>query len=250
MVLPSTLPTLLNQGNDETLKLMFSNPDDHLQNITRLSKICRVKITFNQPTDIVVNRRKVLRGITEHTFPGFFCKGDTLYYFMKRDGRSGYPLPLSRIKAYEPVGSTVDAFSSYEEFKKKFDLFFISEELIKELWESTSAQHGGKYVPSDFKPISKAGKEALRLFLTRFKGINNTDTSTYSERNNINGNGTYHICDGNYYGSGGSSTSRDIKISHQMGFNRVFYSSEYHRCGNGRYGIIATKSTYLWLEDD
>lgn len=250
MVLPKTLPTLLNQGNDDTVKLMLSNPDDHLQNIVRLSKICRVKLTFNQPTNIILNRRKSLRDVTEHTFPGFFSKGENLYYFMKRDGRSGYMLPLNLIKSYEPVGSTIDAFNSYEEFKKKFDLYFITEEMIKSLWDSTSAQHGGKYVPSDFKPISKAGKEALRLFLNKFKGINSTDTSTYSERNNINGNGTYHICYGNYYGNGGSSTSRDIKISHQMGFNLVHYSSEYHGCGNGRYGILATRSTYLWTEDD
>jgi hypothetical protein len=249
MELPKLLPTLLNQGNDEIVKFMLSNPDDHLKNIVRLSKICRVKLTFNQPTDIVVNRRKILRGITEHTFPGFFRKGDTLYYYMKRNGRSGYMLPLSQIKSYEPIGSTIDAFNRYEEFKKKFDLYFITEDRIKNLWENSSAQHGGKYLPSDFRPISKSGKEALRLFLNKFKGINNTDTSTYSERKNFNGNGTYYVCEGTYHGRGGSN-SRDIRIGHQMGCNGVYYSSEYHGCGNGRYGILATRSTYLWMEDD
>jgi len=250
MVLPNTIPLLLGCGYDETVSLMLSNPDEHGMNIVRLSKICRVKITFTQPISFYLTSRKRLENVTEYIFPDFFYQGDVLYFKVKRGGRSGLPIPLDRIKSYDPVIESVDSFNSYEEFKKKFDLFFITEELIKQLYEEKSCQTGARYRPSDFRPISRAGKEALRIFLPRFKGVNNTDNTTYSEYKCADGNGTYYTCDGYYYGNGGSSTSRDIRVSHQMGFNRVHYSSEYHGCGNGRYGIIATRSTYLWLEDD
>lgn len=30
----------------------------------------------------------------------------------------------------------------------------------------------------------------------------------------------------------------------------VYYSSEHMGCLNGRYGLIANRNEYLWLEDD
>lgn len=249
MQLPNTIPLLMGRGHDEDVKLIFSNPNDHIQNIVRISKICRVKVTFHCPQSFYVSRRKRLDNVVEHVFHEFFSKGGTLYYKMRRDGRSGFPIALDRISSYEPVIESHDSFKSYEDFEKKFDKNFITEELIKQLWSEKSSQHGGNYKPSDFRSISSAGKEALRSFLRSFKGINNTDTSTYSERKSLEGDSIYHTCSGQYYGGGGSQ-SRDIRISHVMGNNLVHYSSEYHNCGNGRYGLLASKSTYLWLEDD
>jgi len=43
---------------------------------------------------------------------------------------------------------------------------------------------------------------------------------------------------------------RDITIEHTLGQGKVYYSSEYQGCGNGRYGLLANKNEFLWLEDD
>lgn len=247
MILPNTIPLLLGKGYDETIKAVLADPDNHIMNIMRISKVCRVKVTFNNPQTIWVSRRKRFDNVSEHTFPEFFVKGDTLYYMFKRGGCTGLPLSLKHIKAYEPVIESLDEFKTYEDFKKMFDLQFITEDQIKNLWNSTSAQHGGKYKPSDFKPVSSSARQALQWFLAGFKGVNNTDPSTYTEYT-FEGS-TYRTLTGTYYGRGGNN-SRDIRISHRLGSPQVGYSSEYQGCGNGRYGILATKSTYLWLEDD
>lgn len=248
MQIPDMIPTMLGQGMDDTVKMILSEPDNHLQNIIRLSKVCKVKIKLNRPFTVYANRRHAIKDVTEYTFNGFFQHGNDLCYLFKGNGRRGQYLPLSLIESYEPVLSTANTFNSLEDFKKKFDTFFISNELIEQLYNEKSAQTGARYRPSDFRPVSTAGKEALSCFLRNFKGVDNTDQSDYRENKGVSGN-TYYTCEGSYYGRGGS-TSRDIRISHQFGFNRVSYSSEYHGCGNGRYGILATRSTYLWLEDD
>jgi hypothetical protein len=239
---------MLGQGNDETIKMILTEPDNHLQNIIRLSKVCKVKIKFNRPFTVYANRRHAIKDVTDYIFNGFFQLGNDLCYLFKGNGRQGQYLPLSIIESYEPVLTSVNTFTSLEQFKKKFDTFFITNELIEKLYSEKSAQTGDKYKPSDFKPISTAGKEALRVFLRRFKGVDDTDKTGYTEWKDTEGK-PYYVCDGSYYGRGGG-TSRDIRISHQFGFNRVSYSSEFHGCGNGRYGILATRSTYLWLEDD
>lgn len=250
MQLPTILPTLLNKGFDETISLMLQEPDNHFENMVRLSKICKVKLTFNCPTVIYTGRRKSVT-TTEHIFNGFFLSsGGNFCYTMKSTDRRGYILPQAHIESYEPVIKTVDAFDNYEQFRKKFDTQFITEEAIKKLWDSTSAQHGGKYLPSDFKSIGPAGKEALYMFLRGFKGVTSTDSSTYDERTSVDGTYKYFNRSNCSYGSGGSHTSRDIRISHTLGNNCVSYSSEYSGTGNGTYGLLATKSTYLWLEND
>lgn len=248
MILPNTTPLLLGRGYDDTIKAVLAEPENHLMNIMRISKVCRVKVTFSFSQTVWLSRRKRLDNVSEHIFPEFFVKGDTLYYLFKRGGRTGLPISLKHIQAYEPVIDSVDEFKTYEDFKKKFDTQFITENQIKNLWESTSAQHGGKYKPSDFKPISKSGKEALRYFLVDFKGVTSTDPTGYRDYTFDNVT-TKHIT-GTYYGSGGGNGSRDIRIGHRLGSPQVSYSSEYHGTGNGSYGLLATKSTYLWLEDD
>jgi len=252
MVLPNTIPMLFTHGEndhtDETIKAILSNPNDHLQNIVRLSKVCRVKIRFQNPESFYIRPRKRIENVTEYVFPDFFTKGDTLYYKMKREGRSGYPISLDKIAAYEPVLCSVNKFTSYEQFRKKFDTFFITEELIKELYAEKSSQTGDRYRPSDFKSISTAGKEALRMFLNRFTGVSCTDTKNYSERN-FEGKVSYSI-NSCHYGSGSSNSSRDVSVEHTMGVPLVHYSSEQTGGGHQRCGLLANRSTYLWREDD
>jgi len=252
MILPDTIPLLMGRSFDDTVKMILSEPDNHIMNIVRISKVCRVKVTFHKPESFYITRRKYIKDISEYIFPEFFLSGDRLYYKLKRGGRTGLLISFDRIKSYEPVLTTINEFNNYEQFKKKFDLFFIAEELIKELWESISAQHGGKYQPSDFKPVSKAGKEALRQFLRTFRGVASTDTTGYTEEQPWEENRSpYHILYGRYYGRNSNCNfSRDVDISHQIGLNRVFYSSTQTGGGHERNGILATRSTYLHLEDD
>jgi len=248
MILSDTIPLLLNKGHDQTIKLIFSNPDDHLENILRLSTICKVKIKFKNPVSIRLNMRKFKKDVTEHIFNGFFRSKGQLCYRFKSGGRSGMFLP-DEIESYEPVLKTLNNFENYEQFRAKFDTFFITEDFIKTLWIEKSSQTDARYAPSDFKSISRSGKEALTQFLRRFQGVDCKDTEHYT-KTTFNGGEPYYVMRAYKNGTGGSSTSRDISISHQIGHNKVYYSSEYHNCGNGRYGIIANKSTYLWLEDD
>jgi hypothetical protein len=235
-------------GHDDTISKILSEPDNHMKNIVRLSTICKVKITFHCSQSFPISRKKRVNNVISHVFPQFFSIDGKLYYMFKRGGRSGYPISMDNIQSYEPVISSAKKFSTFEEFKKQFDLYFITEGYIKTLWEETSPQHGGKYQPSDFKSVSKFGREALSLFLRRFKGINNTDTGTYTHRT-FNGD-EYWTVSSRYYGNGGSSTSRDISVSHRMGSPIVCYASEYHGTENGTYGILVSRSKYLWIEND
>lgn len=248
MILPNNIPLLKGKGHDDTIAKILSEPDEHMKNIVRLSTICRIKITFHCSQSFPVSRRRRVNNVLSHVFPQFFSIDGKLFYMFKRGGRSGYQISMDSIRSYEPVISSANKFETFEEFKKQFDTYFITEEYIKSLWEGRSPQHGDKYMPSDFKPVSKSGKQALSMFLHQFSGINNTDTEKYSHHT-FDGS-EYWTASGRYYGNGGSSTSRDISVSHRMGSPAVHYASEYHGCGNGRYGILASRSKYLWIEDD
>jgi hypothetical protein len=184
-----------------------------------------------------------------HVF-NYICNdrsGQSLLYAPNRNARTGYFFPrLELVEKYEIVDTSCkkDEFDSYEDFKKKFDPYFITDAQIQDLWNSKSAQHGGKYCPSDFHKIGKRGREVLKRFLNSYKGINNGGGEGYSKSQF----GDYTVLSQRYYSY--HHTGRDITISHQTNVPMVFYSSEYHGCGNGRYGIVASKSTFLWLEDD
>lgn len=248
MQLPSNIPLLMGMGYDDTVKLILSEPDNHMKNIVRISTICKVKVTFHCSQSFPISRRKRVNNVTSYVFPQFFSIDGKLYYMTKRGGRSGYQISMSNIRSYEPVISTAHKFNNFEDFKKQFDLYFITEEYIKTLWKEKSPQHGENYKPSDFKSISRSGKEALSLFLRRFKGISNTDTESYTHRTFEEKD--YWTATGYYQGTGGSSTSRDISVSHRMGSPIVSYASEYHGTGNGTYGILVSRSKYLWIEND
>jgi len=246
MQVPETLPLLMGQGNDETIKAILSNPEDHQENLMRLSRICKVKLTFNTPITVWQSRRKFKNDVTEHIFGGFFKCGVGFCYKFSTTSRHGQYLNMDLVKSYEPVFNP--AFKTFEQFKKKFDLFFITEAQIKKLWEETSSQTGQRYTPADFRQIGPAGKKALESFLRQFRGVSNVDPSTYSPRTYAGQ--SYHMADGYCDGTGMGNFSRDISISHRLGNPLVHYASEYSGTGNGRYGLLVTKNTFLWMEDD
>jgi len=228
-----------------------------------LGRVAKIKIWFKEPVTVRIIPRwrqvsvddegmKTLtrnhsRTDTCHVFSGFFLHGDQLCYKTKKNGRTGqYFEWLDLIERYELVLKDNDPqFKDYEEFKRKFDSLFITEDEIQKLWNGHSSQHGGKYTKQDFHKIGPRGRKVLKRFLERFPGVSNAPTDAYD---------TSYISDDykvlkEHYTSFHHS-GRDISISHQTNCNYVFYSSEYSGCGNGRYGLVANKNEFLWLEDD
>lgn len=140
-------------------------------------------------------------------------------------------------------------FSSYEEFKKQFDLRFISEEQIKKLYAENSCQTGQRYKRSDFKTVSAKGRRVVKNFLRKFKNINEP-TEFYRDGNIKDYNTPYKILSEKEYAFGNRGNARDISISHQTNIPMVFYSSEFAGCGNGSYYILVKSNKILHLEDD
>jgi hypothetical protein len=247
MHFPEEILLLIGQGYDNIVKDIIADPDNHIQNIVRLSKVCKVKLTFKCPIPIYQNRhsRKI---VSEYVFSDFFTQGDLLYYKFKVGGRSGILLSLDNILKYEPAGG-LDKFKDFDTFKKKFDSLYVTDQMIKSLWGEKSSQTGESYKPSDFKPLSSGGKSALKDFNRRFLGVSSTDDSRYSVIRYDDSHSSLFMraCK---EGTGGSATSRDISITHTFGNPCVNYASEYSGTGNGRYGMIANSREYLWLEDD
>jgi hypothetical protein len=136
-------------------------------------------------------------------------------------------------------------FSGLDQFARRFDKRFITEDEIKKLWEGTSAQHGGKYLKSDFHSVGPKGGRVVKQFVERFAGIDATAPTTWYGKG-YKGDGDVLTLWENADGHQG----RDIKVSHRVGVPYVWYSSEYSGCGNGRYGLLATEKTFLWTEDD
>jgi hypothetical protein len=174
--------------------------------------------------------------------------GTLIYATSKVSRRQWYYFPcLDWIVKYEPVTekNRSQEFLFYEQFKARFDPFFITEAEIQKLWNEKSAQHGGRYRPADFHSIGPRGKGVIEDFLRNFKGISSTDPNALLG---------YHTYDNSLYLESRYTAyhhmGRDIKISHRAGNGFVWYSSEYSGCGNGRYGIVANKNTFLWCEDD
>lgn len=155
-------------------------------------------------------------------------------------------IPLDAVSTVYPVKSdpTSDAFSSYEEFARQFDLRFISAEKVHELWVSGSSQHGGPFRRSDFKPLSKRGKEVMERFLREFVSWD----QPAGERSELIR--AAHRSDPYNLRGGFSTVGRDITIEHRAGNQLVFYSSEFPGCGNGSYYIVAKANKILHMEND
>lgn len=249
----------LNAGREAVEQVLRGDSSGLAENLGILGSYFRIKIWFTEPVELRVNyyiseryeeagrhwkTKKCYKTVTEHVFNKLFYNGG-LYYGLKTNTRWGYPAQfLDKIAKWEIIldGNNSVTFPDYEAFKKKFDQHFITEDKIKELWNSKSGQHGHQYRRDDFRQIGKRGRQVMKDFLRFFKGVNDGGGDGYHK----NEFGIYLT---KYYHAW-HHAGRDISISHLKGNDLVWYSSEYQGCGNGRYGLVATKSTYLWLEDD
>jgi hypothetical protein len=221
-------------------------------NLVELSRYWKIRVWFSTPVEVRITSRRVKK-TNVHIFARFFDGNlHGICYQVNRKYRHGYPIGdwLRLIVKYEPVFEMFDdEFKSYEQFRAKFDLYFITEEQIQSLWNGTSSQHGGKYRKSDFHRIGRKGKTALNEFLRFFKGISKgADVIGGAPGYMLETEGKYfilrkHLGSSHHFG-------RDITISHQTNIDTVFYSSEFYGCGNGRYGLLANRNEFLWIEDD
>jgi len=255
--LPTLLPLLLNEEHPQLKQIigdMLKGSYALEDALIDLSLFYKIRVWFKQ-TVFLRDSKGEYRGVVDYTFPRFFkVMNDSIAYAPKRNMRKGYTVPihfLERIEKFEPVipAQAPDTFKNYNQFKNKFDLRFISEDLIKELWEGTSSQHGEKYKPSDFKRIHN--KDVMFNFLRRgFTDIHNTEGVGYREIDKSTGDEKiiYKSLTETRYAS--QYPERNFTISHAIGRDRVHYSSEYYNSLNGMYGIVATEKTYLHLEND
>jgi hypothetical protein len=251
------LPMLmgLNTNLDADLDTLLRDPDltteAGLRSLARLNKYLKIKATFSRAVPLLRNSGCE----TSHIINGMFVSGTKdlgqsnpyLCAMKQRKGSTGWHIPNCVIR-YEPLIDTLIYFKSYEEFRKQFDTFFISEAFIKELWAGKSAQTGNKYCKVDFRSIGHEGRRILQRFLVHFKGIESLDGTGYANRKDET-TGDYKYLHEKYY-SYGSRSGRLKTIEHRLGSNRVYYSSEFAGCGNGSYGIVASRSKWLHLEDD
>jgi len=259
----STLPdnialTVGDKTPDVVAKALTEEDNSLADNLALLGRHYKIKIEFTEPVvvyiqgkwvsavegDRTIRTRRLHKEVTEHIFNGFFNQG-TLCYKKKMNGRYGYPVTfLDKIKKWELVldNKAVNKFNDYDDFLRRFDLQFITEAEVKKLWNGTSAQHGGQYRPSDFRQMGKQGKKVMQRFLNTFTHIDNPDTTRYHVTKDSTNYTEYYRT---HHHSG-----RDISISHNAIVPYVWYSSEYAGCGNGSYGLVATKNTWIHLEDD
>jgi hypothetical protein len=269
--IPENLPLLIGTVPDyqaAVVERILKGQIDLRTNLIDLGKFWKVKIWFDQKMDICVlphwhinadnNSKTYITRVhtNEHIFNCITTAQGTgmLLYGTSRKARRGYYFPdLSTVTKYEPVidspqiRNRTRTFEDYEQFKAKFDPFFITETEILRLWNGTSSQHGGKYMPADFHKIGPRGKHVLERFLKSFKGITSTDYAGYRVTENKGVMTQAYLVES--YNSC-HHLGRDIKIEHRAGNDFVWYSSEYSGCGNGRYGLIANRNEFLWLEDD
>ena len=248
----------MSESQTAVVERILKGQADLRTNLADLNHYWKVRVWFDKPVEIRTGRRYgQVKMKQEHVFSRFFISShNQLCYALSRSHRSGYYLgdQINHIVKYEPVldphdgGAESDEFKSYEQFKKKFDLFFITEEEIQKLWDGTSGQHGGKYRKSDFRRLGRQGKWVMEQFLRFFKGISNGgDLPGYR----LETDGKYFITRADYTStSTNMNIGRDIHMTHQTNLGWVYFASEYPGCGNGRYGLIANKHEFLWLEDD
>jgi len=261
-ILPDNIAlTVGTKTPDEVSQVLAGDKNTLADNLALLGRYYKIKIWFTEPVlvyyagqwktivegDRTTKTRKLQKEITEHVFNGFFIGENTcrLCYKKKTNGRYGHPVDfLDKIKKWELVldNKAIDKFNDYDAFLRRFDLQFITEAEVKKLWNSKSNQHGGQYRPSDFRQMGPQGKKVMQRFLNTFTHIDNPDTTKY----HVTKDGTNYT---EYYRTHHHS-GRDISISHNAIVPYVWYSSEYQGCGNGSYGLVATKNMWLHLVDD
>lgn len=240
-------------GKVEAVKMAFANPEDTAGNLVRLGMFWRIDVVFDRSVEVRSSKYKVKRG-DRHTFAGFFeSKEHGICYAIRRPLRSGYYFGtyLPMVVAYRlvdpgTVSGREDKFRDFEAFAKKFDRRFITEDEVRVLWATKSPQHGGQFKPSDFHAIGPKGRRVVKRFLEQYAGLDAPEPGNGCYRPGFEGNGyILHVEE-----HADSHTGRDITIEHKVGKPYVHYSSELPGCGNGRYGLLATEKTFLWVEDD
>jgi len=253
--MPSDIPLLVGKSEDldQVVATITSrgNPDLNtlFDNLCLLTNHVRVKVWLDTPSDIHKTKRKYNFNATEAIIGKFFVGSTGWGYSLRHERvRSGYHCSdwVPHIIRYEPLiekalRAKTEGFKSLESFTRKFDFRFITFNEIKNLYTGKSNQHGGVYTPNDFRKIGPRGKEVLKRFLLKFKGLD-VEGPCYTE---YAGKKSYT----ERYASW-RHTGRDISISHTLGVPFIYYASEFHGCGNGRYGILANEHEFLWLEDD
>jgi len=246
MLPKNNLPTMMGLSDDIDAVIASSLNDSLslVEALAQLSKHFIITMIFDKEITLRQGKRS-----NTHTFKCLFISSiGNFCYGYRKNSRRGFPINdeakhITELK-FKSYKEDI-AFKSYEQFYNKFDTRFITEKAIKDLWNGTSAQHGGKYNKNDFRKIGKIGKEVLSMFLGHFKSLD-THTEYYRESNDYDipvwvlrrEHHTRH------------HTGRDISISHQTNIDYIFYSSERQGCLNGRYGLLISENEYLWLEDD
>lgn len=245
-----------NPGRKQALAKALASPEDTESNLIALgSSGWKIRVMFKEPQCISLNRWRS-KEVKEYIFAGFFLsRCGTFCYATRRSEhgrlfgfRVGFGF-LDNILRYNLVDRSIRNFSNYAQFARRFDRRFITQTEIQRLWNSTSSQHGERYRPSDFHHIGSKGREVVRKFVERFAGIDATSpTVFYDKVCSVSGRNSHYLL--TVYERAWRKSGRDITINHALGRPQVEYSSEYPGCGNGRYGILATSRTFLWLEDD
>lgn len=240
-MIPNNLPTLLGISSrlDDALEeaLAASSLEDQLIAASRAAKL---RIHLSKPVRIWSSRR-LSEKKTTHVVSRLFKSGSFLCV-ARRKARSGYSLPedfIADITRWEAIPD--QTFTSFQQFRRRFDTRFITDAEIHRLYSGLSSQHGGKYHPSDFRKLGPRGRGVMERFLKKFKDVN-SKTPFYMNRDG------YSILRESY--DSRHHAGRDITISHQSNHEWLYFATEYHHCGNGRYGLIANEKTFLWLEDD
>lgn len=205
-----------------------------------------IMLYFDKPTVVFINRY-TRKTVDKFKINHVFRKNGSMYYCMRSNSRVGYDLSMSgHITGYSLTDKKDNEFHSYEEFRKKFDTRFISEKLIRDLYNEKSGEVGKRYYTKrDFKRLNGTGKRVMEDFLRKFTDINRPNE--YYDRHKIGDTefNTLREWYNTYHHSG-----RDISITHSEGQDRVFYSSEFMGCGNGSYYLVASANTVLHVEDD
>jgi len=245
MLPDNNLPTLLgiNPDADALIAAALGGRLSLDDSLARLSAWFLVRAWFLKP--IYANRKES----DVHLFRSFFIsRNGLLCHANRRKARTGHIFHSTYlITKLEFLQEKNSAFKSFEDFKRKFDPRFIKEKQILSLWNSKSSQHGKQYNKKDFRKISKRGKEVMERFLRQFTNIN--EHNHHYHKSDLWGKDVeVWILSHNH--KSWHHSGRDISISHQTNAPHVFYSSEFHNCCNGRYGILANEKEYLWLEDD
>ena len=225
------------------------------ENLLELSRYWKIRMWFKKPTSIVLNCHRHSEPKLQHVFHKFGKTEQGSLIYMPRKSRVRFGFFFSEVAdnvdRYEVVFPKPANEFTFEKFKAKFDMRFVTEAKLQELWNGKSGQTGCQYARSDFRRIGREGKWVLERFLKRFTNVAGTDTTHYlcSYREGCEKNYRLYDCH-NSRGRQSSRFGRDIKIEHLLGNGLVWYSSEFPGCGNGSYGMLVNEKVWLHLEDD